>query len=87
MENSTQSEGFHKQHPEDSELENASGGFFAAMEIAQEAQSISDTVLGTDTQEKTTQGFKDLRHGDFLGMAKNFMQATPGGNLIGKLFK
>jgi hypothetical protein len=91
MENSLQPEDLQKQHIEDSELENASGGIlpvgmaFAGAAIA--AQVMSDTVLGTDTAAKRNQGFKDVREGNFIESAKNFAQATPAGNLIGKLIK
>ena len=89
MENSLQPEPLQKQHIEDGELENASGGFLPALAsaalTAAAAESMNDKVLGTDTVAKGEQGFKDLREGNFLESAKNFVQASPGGNLIGKL--
>ena len=91
MENSLQPEDLQKQHIEDSELENASGGILpvgmAVAGAAITAEVISDTVLGTDTAAKRDQGFKDVREGNFIESAKNFAQATPAGNLIGKLIK
>ena len=88
MENSVPQEGCQSQHPEDSELENASGGAVPPLvAIPLASTAASDLVLGTDTHEKAKQGFSDLREGDVGGAAWNMFLSVPAINLFSKLFK